>query len=254
VAGIVAERAGSRAEVLGSLGSTVLFDALAQGDIDLYIDYSGTIWATIMKRDALPEDRARVLREVATYLEAEHGITLVASLGFENTYALGMREAQAQRLGITRISDLTRAAPGLSIGGDYEFFQRAEWKALESTYDLRFAEERAMDAALMYQAVETGDVDVISAYSTDGRIASQGLRLLEDDRGVIPPYDAILLASPRLAEDAPEVIEALRVLDGAIDATAMQRMNFAVDDGGRGPAAVASELRATLPGAPPEPE
>jgi osmoprotectant transport system permease protein len=246
VAGL-ADRSGERPEVLSSLGSTVLFDALRQGDIDLYIDYSGTIWATIMKRAELPEDRDQVLREVAAYLEAEHGILLVASLGFENTYALGMRDEQAERLGIRRISELTRAAPGLAIGGDYEFFERAEWRALESTYGLRFREQRAMDAALMYQAVESGDVDVISGYSTDGRIASQDLRLLEDDRGVIPPYDAILLASPRLAAEAPQLIEALRVLEGAIDEETMQRMNFAVDDAGRAPAAVARDFLATLP-------
>ncbi len=230
---------GLHAEALSSLGSTVAFDALASGEIDLYVDYSGTIWATLMQREGLPGSRAEVLEAVEAWLAAEHGIAVVAALGFENTYALGMREAQARELGIERISQLAAAAPRLAIGGDYEFFSRAEWKALESTYGLRFREQRSMDPALMYQAVANGSVDVISAFSTDGRIAALEIRLLEDDRGVIPPYDAIVLASARLARERPEVIAALRPLAGAIDARAMQRMNLAVDRDQRSPAEVA---------------
>jgi len=231
-------------QTLPSLGSTVLFDALRQNEIDLYVEYSGTLWATIMKRKGLPRDRRELLEEVRRYLERKDGIRVVAALGFENTYALAMRGRRAQALGIHTLSQLARVAPGLEIGGDYEFFQRAEWAALVKTYGFHFREERSMDAALMYQAVAAGDVDVISAYSTDGRIASQGLRLLADDRGVIPPYDAILLASPRLVQEAPDVIHALEGLQGAIDASSMRRMNFAVDDAGRAPAAVARDFLA----------
>ena len=126
------------------------------------------------------------------------GQQLLAVLGFENTYALAMRAEQARALGIRRISDLREHAPGLEIASDYEFFARAEWKALETRYGLRFAEERGMDPALMYEAIRTGSVEVISAYSTDGRIAAYDLQVLEDDLGVIPPYDAIVLGSARL--------------------------------------------------------
>ena len=222
-----------------SLGSTVAFDALRSGQIDLYVDYSGTIWATVMKREGLPDDRERVLEEVRLYLESEHGVTLVGALGFENTYALGMAAASARELGVSRISDLTPVAPRLEIGGDYEFFQRAEWAALVATYGLAFRAQRSMDSSLMYQAVAGGQVDVISAFSTDGRIAAFDIVLLEDDRGVIPPYDAIVLASPELAADLPEVLEALSPLAGAIDAAAMQRMNLSVDRDGLSPAEVA---------------
>jgi len=228
-------RAGRRSEAVSSLGSTVAFDALRSDEIDMYVDYSGTIWATIMKREGLPERREEVLEAVRSYLAEEHGILLVAALGFENTYALGMQAARARELGLTRISDLPRVARRLAIGGDFEFFARAEWKALESVYGLVFREQRTMDASLMYPAVEAGDVDVISAYSTDGRIAALGLVLLEDDRGVIPPYDAIVLASPRLAREEPDVIAALQELSGAIDAAQMQKLNHAVDGGGQSP-------------------
>lgn len=248
VAGWVREQTGRRSESLESLGSTVAFDALRDDQIDLYVDYSGTVWATLMKREGLPESRRAVLREVEQWLAREHGIVLVAALGFQNSYALGMRRDQARELAVTRIGDLARVAPQLSIGGDFEFFSRAEWKALESHYGLAFREQRTMDAALMYQAAAAGEVDVISAYSTDGRIAAYDLLLLEDEGGVIPPYDAILLAGPRLAREAPEVLEALRMLAGAIDEPRMQQLNFAVDEEGRTPAAVAAELRRELRG------
>ncbi len=234
----VRREAGRPSEPVPSLGSTVLFDALRSDQIDLYIDYSGTIWATVMKRETLPDDRDAVLAEVGTWLRENHGIELVAALGFENTYALGMRRAQAEQLGIRRIGDLARVASGLEIGADYEFFARPEWTALADTYGLAFGKQRSMDSALMYQAVASGEVDVISAFSTDGRIAGYDLQLLEDDRGVIPPYDAIVLAAPALVRERPDVIEALRPLAGSIDAEAMQRMNFAVDDGGASPESV----------------
>jgi len=253
LAQLVAAETGRPVERVESLGSTVVFDALRNDAIDLYVDYSGTIWATILERDELPESRATVLEDVRRSLAERYGIAVAASLGFENTYALGMRADAAAARDVARISDLARRAASLSIGGDYEFFVRPEWRAIEARYGLAFGEERAMDSALMYQAVQAGEVDVISAYSTDGRIAAYDLVLLEDDRGVIPPYDAIVLASPRLAREAPDVLAAVAALDQAIDAAAMQRMNWAVDGEGRAPAAVARDLVARLRGAPPGP-
>jgi osmoprotectant transport system permease protein len=228
-------------EAVQSLGSTVAFDALGGDALDVYVDYSGTIWATIMKREGLPANRDEVLTRVGEYVRAEHGIEMVGALGFENTYALGMRAKQARELGISRISQLAPFSRRLEIGGDYEFFQRAEWAALRETYGLAFRSERSMDSSLMYQAVAQGEVDVISAFSTDGRIEAFDIALLDDDRGVIPPYDAIVLASPRLVDEHPEVIDALRALVGSIDAAAMRRMNLAVDRDGQLPIDVARE-------------
>ena len=146
--------------------------------------------------------RAETLRGVREFLEAEHGMTLAATLGFENTYALAVRAADAERLALRAIGDLVPHAPRLAIGADVEFFARPEWPAVRGTYGLDFREQRAMDASLMYQAAATNEVDVISAYTTDGRIAAYDLRVLEDDRSAIPPYDAILLAGARLAREA----------------------------------------------------
>jgi osmoprotectant transport system permease protein len=233
---------GSAVDVLASLGSTVAFDALRTGQIDVYVDYSGTIWSTIMGRSAEAADRETVLREVGRYLRDTHGIEMVGALGFENAYALAMRRTHAVELRVAGIGDLALHAPRLSIGGDYEFFGRPEWPAIRDGYGLAFREQRSMDPSLMYQAVANGQLDVISAFSTDGRIAALDLVVLEDDRGAIPPYDAVILAGTRLVRDRPDVVAALRALTGQITPERMRQMNLAVDQDGEEPARVAREF------------
>ena len=225
-------------ETRSSLGSTVVFDALAAGDLDVYVEYTGTIWTTLMKREGALPPRAEVRAQVEAWLRGR-GVAVACALGFENAYALGMRADRARALGVARIGDLAPVAPRLEIGGDFEFFSRAEWRTLETTYGLAFRAERTMDPSLMFPALAAGQVDVISAYSTDGRLAAQAVVLLDDDRGVIPPYDALVLASGRFARERPEALAALRRLEGSIDRAAMQRMNDAVDAAGRSPAEVA---------------
>lgn len=237
----VTARTGRPVEILQSLGTNIIFDGLVNNEIDISIDYSGTIWAEIMRRPELPERREQVMEGIRAWLREEHGIRVPASFGFENTYAMAMREAHAESLGISRLTEVAPLSPQLSIGSDYTFFDRAEWDKVRTRYGFAFREARRFDPALMYQAVAAGEVDIISAYSTDGRIASLDLRVIEDDLGVIPPYDTILLASPGLAEADPKLLEALgEQFEGAIDAREMQGMNFAVDDKKLSPRKVAS--------------
>ncbi len=231
--------AGATPDVRASLGSTVAFDALVAGEIDAYVDYSGTLYATVLRRDT-PSDRGRVLEEVRAELRDRHGIEVVASLGFENTYALAMRRDRAA--GARRIGDLGDRAGTMTVGGDYEIFGRPEWRAVRAAYGLAFAAERAMDPSLMYAAVATGDVDIITAFSTDGRIGAYDLVVLQDDRGAVPPYDALVLVGPRLAREHPAVVDALRGLEGTIDADTMRRLNRRVDEDGLDPAAAAHEV------------
>lgn len=239
LAGQIRRETGLPVEVISSLGSTVAFDALETDQIDAYVDYSGTIWATIMQREAKPDTRDSVLEEVARYLENERGVVFVGSLGYENTYALAMHETESERLGITRISELAPIAEGLSLGADFEFFDRREWRDLVDVYHLAFREHLNMDPSLMYAAVANGDVDVITAYSTDGRIDTFNLTLLEDDGGAFPPYDAVILVSSRMAREQPGAVEALRALVGRIDANRMRGLNNRVDQGGETPSEVA---------------
>lgn len=239
--GRLSREAGLAARTLDSLGSTVAFDALAAGQIDAYVDYSGTLWANVLHH-AEPASRATVLREVSRELEVKHGVVVAGALGFENTYALAMRRSRAEQLGLRTISDLAPHAGALRIAGDYEIFQRPEWRAVESAYALTFGDRRSMDPSLLYEAARSGDVDVITAFSTDGRIAAYDLVLLEDDRGAIPPYDAMILVSARFARDRPAALAALRGLAGTIDGDAMRRMNAAVDQQKQSPAAVAERF------------
>ena len=211
------------------LGSAVIFDALAAGDIDAYVEYSGTIWANQMKRtDAVP--REQVLSEVAAWLKERHGIVTVGGLGFENAYALAMTKKRAADAGIGSIGDLARRAPALSIAGDYEFFDRPEWKAIRDTYGLAFRQQRQMQAEFMYPAAASGEVDVIAAYTSDGRVAQFDLQVLDDPKHAIPPYDAILLVSPKRANDRA-FIETLRTLTGKIGVDLMRDANRRAGEG-----------------------
>lgn len=229
-------------DVASSLGSTVAFDALRAGDIDAYVDYSGTIWATIMHRDAAAVDRETVLAGVGQYLKEQHGIEVAGALGFENAYAMAMRRMHASELRVRSLADLAPYASRLSVGGDYEFFQRPEWRAIQDRYGLKFREQRSMDPSLMYEAIANDQVDLIGAFSTDGRIAALDLVLLTDERHAIPPYDAIVLAGARLVREHPEAIAALRALSGSIDAEQMRRMNLEVDREKKSPEVVATEF------------
>jgi osmoprotectant transport system permease protein len=214
------------------LGSTVVFDALAAGRIDCYVDYTGTIWANYMHREDNP-GREEILRGVTAWLQTEHGIDLVAPLGFENGYALAMTKQRADALGIRTIGDLAGHAPQLKMGGDYEFFGRPEWRDLAARYGLRFQELVTMDSTLMYAAVEVGEVDVITAFSSDGRIPAFDLTLLDDPLTALPPYDAVLLVGPGPARRLPKLREALGRMANAIDEEAMRAANKHVDlDGG----------------------
>ncbi len=145
------EAAGLSAIRRDGLGSTVAFDALANGEIDVYVDYSGTIWANqMLRKDVKP--REEVLEEMRRWLAEKHGITLLGSLGFENAYAFAMRRERAAALNIRTVDDLARHARQLSVAGDFEFFARPEWPAVRDAYGLQFRERREMQSTFMYEA------------------------------------------------------------------------------------------------------
>jgi len=223
---LIAQRlraAGLSASSREGLGSNVIFDALAANDIDLYVDYSGTLWANQFHRtDILPRDK--LLSELKAIL-AKQDITLFGELGFENAYALVMPKKRAEALGIRSIADLASRAPTLSIAGDYEFFSRPEWAALQKAYGLTFRAQRIMQPDFMYAAVASGEVDAIAGYTSDGLIAKYDLLVLDDPKRAIPPYDAILLLAPKRANDEA-LRAALKPLLGRIDIADMREANL----------------------------
>jgi osmoprotectant transport system permease protein len=231
---------GLASERRDGLGSAVIFKALTANDVDFYVDYSGTIWANYMHRSDV-KPREEVLKEVAQWLKTNYGVRMLGPLGFENAYALAMPRKKAEALGINSIADLSRHSSPMSIAGDYEFFDRPEWKAIQQAYGLHFADRRSMQATFMYQAAVNGDVDVISAFSSDGRIAKYDLKVLSDPKQAIPPYDAILLLAPDDANDK-KLIAALEPLIGAIDVNTMRAANLRAAGGDVLPGEVARRL------------
>jgi osmoprotectant transport system permease protein len=220
------EAAGYRVQYKEGLGSGVMFAALTSSDVDVAIDYTGTIWTNEMKRtDIVPRDA--MLAEITRW-EGKQGLNLLGRLGFENAYAFAMRGDRAKALGLASLDDLVAKAPDLRFGADLEFLERPEWKAVRAAYSLRFGSANAYNPTFMYRALESGQADVISAFSSDGRIAADKLTVLTDPRGAIPNYDAILTISPRMAHDR-RFVAALRPLIGKVSVEAMREANYMVD-------------------------
>lgn len=218
---------GAHVRLKEDLGSAIAYRALAHSDLDAYVDYSGTLWTNVLGRSDNP-GRAAVLRELTAELKRRDGVTVLGSLGFENSYAFAMRADRAKALGVSSITDLARRAPNLVLGSDLEFLSRPEWKAVKAAYGLSFKAQRSYQPTFMYRALEDGEVDVISAFSSDGRIAADNLVVLSDPKSAIPPYDAVVLVSPKRSHDE-RLLSALRPLIGKISVTAMRQANFSVD-------------------------
>jgi len=235
------ETAGGQAERLGNMGSTIVFDALAKNTVDVSVDYTGTLWSTVFKEPE-PLNRSAMLAAVTGRLFSEYGIVALGSLGFENTYAMVVKAEQAEARGFSTIADITPLADRLRIGGDPEFFGRPEWERVRSLYGLSAIEQVGMDSTFMYQAVADGQVDLAAGFSTDGRIDAYGLSVLEDSREAFPPYDALLLLSPKAAAKR-ELVAILRPLVNRISAAAMRAANRSVDEDGDTPGEAAEALR-----------
>ena len=219
------EAGGSKVVHKGGLGSAVVFRALSAGDIDAYVDYSGTLWTNVLGRTDTPS-RDAMLAELTRFMRERYGVTVLGALGFENAYALAMRRDRADRIGT--IAELAPLTPRLTLGSDLEFLSRPEWTALKKAYGLAFAAEKSFNPTFMYRAIADGSVDVISAFSSDGRIAAENLVVLADVKQAIPAYDAVILISPRRRED--EVLRrALEPLIGAIPVERMREANYMLD-------------------------
>jgi osmoprotectant transport system permease protein len=221
------EASGERVVRKEALGSAIIFRALAGGDIDAYVDYSGTLWTNVLGRSD-PVSREVMLDELTTILRERYGVTVLGALGFENAYVLAMKPARAAENGIATIADLAPQTPRLRLGSDLEFLGRPEWAALKRAYGLNFAEEKSYNPTFMYRAIADGSVDVISAFSSDGRIAADNLLVLADPKRAIPAYDAVLLISPRRRNDAA-LRRALSPLIGAIPVERMRQANYMLD-------------------------
>jgi osmoprotectant transport system permease protein len=191
-----------------------------------------------------------MLDELTAVMRERYGVTVLGALGFENAYALAMRRARTAEANVATIADLAPLTPRLTLGSDLEFLGRPEWATLRQAYGLTFAEEKSYNPTFMYRAIADGSVDVISAFSSDGRIAADNLVVLADVRHAIPAYDAVILISPRRRNDAA-LRAALMPLIGAIPVERMRQANYMVDrDAGKSTVQDAARFLARGAGSP----
>jgi osmoprotectant transport system permease protein len=216
----LAKDAGADVRHHQGLGATqVVWKALVNGDIDAYVEYTGTISEEILARRGIHGDDA--IRQAL----AAQGIRMSRPLGFNNTYAIGMRKDVAAKLHIQMISDL-RDKPDLRFGFSNEFMERADgWPALKARYRLPQRDVRGLDHELAYRGVVNGSLDATDLYSTDATIRQHGLQVLADDLGHFPAYQAVILYRADLQERAPEVVRSFLKLEGSVDEEAMIDMN-----------------------------
>ena len=212
------------------LGGTLVCDrAITAGSLDVYPEYSGTALTAILHRK-ISGDRQWVTSAVtADY--AQRGLQWGPELGFENTFAMIVRRADAERLSLRTIDDLHRVEKTFRPGFGYEFVERPDgWAGLERHYDLRFATPPAtMDLGLTYRALASGQIDLIAGNSTDGLIEALGLLVLDDDRHFFPPYDAAIVSRRDIARKCAAAPAALASLQDVLSAEAMRRLNYAID-------------------------
>ncbi len=234
VAQMLEERTGLKVEREFNLGGTmVCFGALQGGDIDCYCDYTGTAWSIILKEAEPAPDPLRTYVHVARSYRERYGLTWLWPFGLDNTYRLAVREDVAERLSLRTISDLVAHDGELSAGFSVEFNGREDgWPGLRDTYGLEFGSLRSMEHGLAYQAIAEGELDVIDAYATDGKLLRYPLRLLEDDKGFFPPYQAAPVFRSQTLERFPEIEPALADLALILPDERMQALNDKVEHDG----------------------
>jgi osmoprotectant transport system permease protein len=225
-----------------NLGGTLVCDeALRRGDIDVYVEYTGTALTALFNQ---PVQASSEVYERVRDLYASRGVTMLPGLGFNNTFAILVRSQAARDQRLQRISDLVRVAPAWRAGFGYEFLERPDgFQGLARTYALEFREPpRVMDLNLIYRAVAAGEIDVTAGDATSGLIQSLGLTVLADDRHYFPPYDAVPVVHAATLLRHPQLDAAIRRISGRISADVMQRMNHEVDGLRRDPRDVAREF------------
>lgn len=227
---------------IGLGGTSVIHEAIVSGEIDIYPEYTGTALLAILKHDVVsdPDEAYGIVKEA--YAD-QFDLTWLQPLGFNDTYALAMRRADAERLGIASLSDLAGHAGELTLGSTQEFLVRPDaLPGLAKTYDMNFGDTRGMDPGLVYQAIAGGNVDVISVFTTDGRIKANDLAVLKDDKQFFPPYHLTAVARSEVLAEHPDVADALNALSGKIDEATMIAINSSIDQDKRPAEEVAKEF------------
>ncbi len=226
-------------------GTFICHRALLAGDLDVYVEYTGTALTAILKEE-VSHDPEAVYRRVREVYREDLGLAWTEPLGFDNTFAIAMKPELVEELGIRTISDLKPHQGTLRLGVGHEFLEREDGlRGLVAAYDLKLEKPpRGIELGLVYQALMEGEVDIVVGSATDGLIEKFGLTVLEDDRSYFPPYDAAAVYRPSTAERVPALAEVLALLEGGLDEAAMRGLNRRVDDEGRAAAEVVAAFLA----------
>jgi len=223
-------------------GTQVAFGAVTKGDIDVYVEYTGTGLVNILKQEAMT-DPDQVYDIVAKEFSDQYGLKTLQPLGFNNTYTLAVRPEIAEQYGLKTFSDLAKVSDNLKIGATIEFTNREDGlPGLLNAYNMRFAGTEAVDGGLRYTALESKETDVIDAFSTDGLLEAFGLTVLEDDQSFFPPYYAIPLVREETLEEYPELEDVINLLSGRLTDEKMRELNYKVDSLKESPDQVAKDF------------
>lgn len=212
-------------------GTSVVFNALKSGDVDLYVEYTGTGLVDIMKQKPIG-DANKVYDKVQTYFNKEYGMVWLKPLGFNNTYVLAMKKDTASKYNINSISDLAKVSNQLTLGSTMEFLNRSDgYLGLQKTYGLNFKATKGVDGGLRYTALASNETQVADAFSTDGILQKMNLKTLKDDKHFFPPYYAVPLVKQSTLEKFPKIKPLIEKLQGKITDEDMRKMNLKVDNG-----------------------
>lgn len=212
-------------------GTYICHQALLAGRIDMYVEYTGTAMAAVLKEKQVLTDPRQVFELVRNEYAQRFGLEVFPSLGFDNSFAMVMRSEDAQRMKVSSLSQLAAFAPQMRMGVGYEFLERPDgYNGLVKRYGLRFAEPpRVMDLGLLYRALESRQVDIVAGSNTDGLIAALKLTVLRDDLHYFPPYDAVPIVRRTALDTYAGLRAAMDGIAGRINAEEMRAMNYAVD-------------------------
>lgn len=211
------------------LNSNVIWNSMKSKQIDVYVEYTGTGLVNILKKSPVT-DPEQAYNAVKDEFKKKYQITWLKPIGFNNTYAMAMRKEDAKKLNIKSISDLAKQSSNLVLGTEQVFIVREDTlKAMNKLYGTKFKDIKSMDTGLKYTALKNGSVQVIDAFSTDGRIPSHDLILLEDDKHLFPPYYAVPIIQDDVLKDHPELEKVLNKLAGKITDEEMQKLNQQVE-------------------------
>lgn len=223
--------------------TTFVFNALESGDIDVYTEYTGTILATFLNEELNSTDEQDVYKQAKKGLASQYDMTLLKPMAFNNTYTLAVTSELAEQYDLKTISDLIPIADEIKAGFTLEFSDRQDgYLGIQDLYSLKFGEVQTMEPKLRYAAIETGDINLVDAYSTDSELAQYDLVVLEDDRGLFPPYQGAPLMLDETIENFPEVEDILNQLAGKITDAEMREMNYAVNVDGKSASEVAQQF------------